>query len=288
MSKTVILAEKPSQASAYAEAFDKFERKDGYFIVSNNQYSNAIITYGFGHLVSLISPDEYNEEYKTWKLDTLPIIPAPFKFTVTKDKLKQYNIVKKHLDEADEIIIATDLDREGEAIARYMINHSNNQNKEIKRLWINSLEVEGIKTGFNNLKNGNETYGMYTDTYFRANCGCLSGISPIWVLKSPDGSIERWFRYGWWGSLAKKMQEEGLGVKDIETYRDDLQLQFELINHKNPHIEKELSPEEELKEFEEAEKLKMEWARKNGRTEEEIAEMTIRHRQYFEELMNRR
>ena len=86
----------------------------------------------------------------------------------------------------------------------------------------------------------------------------------------------------------KKMQEEGLGLKDIETYRDDLQLQFELINHKNPHIEKELSPEEELKEFEEAEKLKMEWARKNGRTEEEIAEMTIRHRQYFEELMNRR
>lgn len=152
MSKTVILAEKPSQASAYAEAFDKFERKDGYFIVSNNQYSNAIITYGFGHLVSLISPDEYNEEYKTWKLDTLPIIPDPFKFTVTKDKLKQYNIVKKHLDEADEIIIATDLDREGEAIARYMINHSKNQTKRIKRLWINSLEVDEIKKGFDNLK----------------------------------------------------------------------------------------------------------------------------------------
>ena len=86
----------------------------------------------------------------------------------------------------------------------------------------------------------------------------------------------------------KKMQEEGLGLKEIETYRDDLQLQFELINHKNPHIEKEITPEEELKEFEEAEKLKMEWARENGRTEEEIAEMAIRHRQYFEELMNRR
>ena len=86
----------------------------------------------------------------------------------------------------------------------------------------------------------------------------------------------------------KKMQEEGLGLKDIETYRDDLQLQFELINHKNPYVEKKLTPEEELKEFEEAEKLKMEWARKNGRTEEEIAKMIIRHRQYFEELMNRR
>lgn len=175
--KTVILAEKPSQASAYAEAFDKSERKDGYFIVSNNQYANAIITYGFGHLVSLIAPDEYNEEYKTWKLDTLPIVPETFKFTVTKDKLKQYNIVKKHLDEADEIIIATDLDREGEAIARYMINHSNNQNKEIKRLWINSLEVEEIKTGFNNLKNGNETYGMYKEAETRSFADWLVGMN---------------------------------------------------------------------------------------------------------------
>ena len=86
----------------------------------------------------------------------------------------------------------------------------------------------------------------------------------------------------------KKMQEEGLGLKDIETYRDDLQLQFELINHKNPYVEKKLTPEEELKEFEEMDNLKIQWARKNGRTEEEIAEMTIRHRQYFEELMNRR
>lgn len=177
MNKTVILAEKPSQAKAYAEAFDKSERKDGYFIVSNNQYANAIITYGFGHLVSLIAPDEYNEEYKTWKLDTLPIVPETFKFTVTKDKLKQYNIVKKHLDEADEIIIATDLDREGEAIARYMINHSNNQNKEIKRLWINSLEVEEIKTGFNNLKNGNETYGMYKEAETRSFADWLVGMN---------------------------------------------------------------------------------------------------------------
>src|SRR5699024_11699021 len=161
--KTVILAEKPSQAQAYAEAFNQSEWKYCYYIVSNEQYSNAIITYGFGHLVSLIAPDEYSEEYKTWKLETLPIVPKPFKFKVTKDKKKQYNIVKKHLDEADEIIIATDLDREGEAIARYMINHSNNQNKEIKRLWINSLEDEEIKTGFNNLKNENETYGLYKE-----------------------------------------------------------------------------------------------------------------------------
>lgn len=88
-----------------------------------------------------------------------------------------------------------------------------------------------------------ETYGMYTDTYFRANCGCLSGISPIWVLKCPDGSVERWFRYGWWGSLAKKMQEEGgmtpilddstivAPVKGIDSYSNATVL-LNLINAK--------------------------------------------------------
>ena len=54
MNNTVILAEKPSQAGAYAEAFDTSERKNGYYIVSNNEFKNAIITYGFGHLVCIV------------------------------------------------------------------------------------------------------------------------------------------------------------------------------------------------------------------------------------------
>ena len=82
----------------------------------------------------------------------------------------------------------------------------------------------------------------------------------------------------------KKMQEEGLGLKDIETYRDDLQLQFELINHKNPYIEKELSPEEELKELEEIDNLKIQWARENGRSEEYLKDFAQRLKQSREEL----
>ena len=62
MSKTVILAEKPSQASAYADAFNHSERKDGYFVVSDKEFPDAVITYGFGHLVSLFSPEDYQKE----------------------------------------------------------------------------------------------------------------------------------------------------------------------------------------------------------------------------------
>ncbi len=113
MSKTVILAEKPSQASAYADAFDRSERKDGYFVVSDKEFSRAVITYGFGHLVSLFSPEDYNEKWKKWDLNTLPILPDQYQFKVSDGKQKQYTIVKKHLDEADTIIIATDGDRDG-------------------------------------------------------------------------------------------------------------------------------------------------------------------------------
>src|SRR5699024_1078273 len=182
----------------YAEAFNQSERKDGYYIVSNEQYSNAIITYGFGHLVSLIAPDEYSEEYKTWKLETLPIVPKPFKFKVTKDKKKQYNIVKKHLDEADEIIIATDLDREGEAIARYIINLSGNNNKSIKRLWINSLESDEIRKGFNNLRNGQETIGMYKEAETRSFADWLVGmnLSRLYTLYMQSAGMKGAFSIG--------------------------------------------------------------------------------------------
>lgn len=174
---TVILAEKPSQAADYAASFNNSERKDGYYVVSNDRYKNAIITYGFGHLISLFAPDEYDERYKRWSLDTLPIFPTPFKHKVGKGKSKQYNIVKKHLDKADEIIIATDPDREGEAIARYIIHHSGNARKPIKRLWANSNEDTEIQLAFNNLKDGSETFGYYKEAETRAYADWLVGMN---------------------------------------------------------------------------------------------------------------
>lgn len=174
---TVILAEKPNQAADYAAAFKISERKDGYYIVSNDDYTNAIITYGYGHLISLLAPDEYDEKYKNWNLSTLPIFPDSFKFKVSKGKSKQFNIVKKHLDAAYEIVIATDPDREGEAIARYIINHTGNTHKPIKRLWVNSREAEEIQKGFKQLKDGKETFGFYKEAETRSYADWLVGMN---------------------------------------------------------------------------------------------------------------
>ena len=86
----------------------------------------------------------------------------------------------------------------------------------------------------------------------------------------------------------KKMQEEGLGLKDIETYRDDLQLQFELINHKNPYVEKKLTSEEELKELEEMNQSLKKFSKLGGVSEEKAQQQFLDRAKYFEELMNRR
>ncbi|APZ49536.1 DNA topoisomerase [Jeotgalibaca sp. PTS2502] len=198
MSKTVILAEKPSQASAYADAFDHSERKDGYFVVSDKEFPDAVITYGFGHLVSLFSPEDYHKEWKKWNLDTLPLLPTEYQFKVSDGKQKQYTIVKKHLDEAETIIIATDGDREGEAIARLIINLSGNNHKQLKRLWINSLEKEEIKNGFRHLRNGEEFYSSYKEAETRQIADWLVGmnLSRLYTLYMQKSGMKGVFSVG--------------------------------------------------------------------------------------------
>lgn len=103
----VLIAEKPSQAKAYADALGRGIKKEGYFEIGDLQ-----ITWAVGHLVELKPPHAYDEKYKKWSLDDLPIIPERFQFQVSKGKTKQFNIIKNLMEKADEIIIGTDIDRE--------------------------------------------------------------------------------------------------------------------------------------------------------------------------------
>ncbi len=123
--KTVILAEKPSQAKAYAETFKKRKKQEGYFEVSDPLFTGEVtITYGFGHLVEMVPPGEYEERWAKWSLPNLPIFPDQFKYTVPPEKRAQFAIVKRQLQAANTIIIATDSDREGELIAWSIIQQA--------------------------------------------------------------------------------------------------------------------------------------------------------------------
>lgn len=184
---TVILAEKPSQAKAYVEAFTQSSRKDGYYAVNDSLLDgDAIITYGFGHLVALAAPAAYGEQYAKWDLAQLPLFPATYQYVVSDDKKKQFNIVTRLLEKADTIIVATDSDREGENIAWSIMTQSgiDIKSKTLKRLWVNSLEKDAIRDGFANLRDGWEYYPYYKEAQTRQISDWLVGMnaSPLYSL----------------------------------------------------------------------------------------------------------
>lgn len=182
----VILAEKPSQAKAYADAYKVKNRTKHYIEVeSNSTFPNgAFITWGIGHLVELQPPAFYDEKYKRWDLSHLPIVPDNYVYTVSADKKTHFNEVKKLLQKSDECIIATDIDREGEAIARLILQQAKASNKRIKRLWINSLEADEIRKGMNQLRDGDETYNFFKEAQARQISDWLVGmnLSPLYSL----------------------------------------------------------------------------------------------------------
>lgn len=198
---TVILAEKPSQARSYIEAFKNSTKKQGYYAVSDPVLPNeTFITYGFGHLVELATPEQYDTKYKQWALSNLPILPEKYKFTVPTDKKAQFKIVKDLLSKADTIIVATDSDREGENIAWSIMTQAkiNLKSKEIKRLWINSLEKEAILKGFKELKNGWNYYPAYQEAQTRQISDWLVGMngSPLYTLLLKEAGLHGVYSIG--------------------------------------------------------------------------------------------
>lgn len=175
----MILAEKPSQAKAYAEAYSVKKRdKTSIELQPCSTFpSGAVITWGIGHLVELKQPQEYKEEWGTWSLSSLPIIPDHYEFKVASGKREQFNAVKKLFKEADTIINACDVDREGSNIFYSIYYMTGAKNKVIKRLWINSLEVDEVRKGFANLQDNQKDKFMYYEAKTRQISDWLVGMS---------------------------------------------------------------------------------------------------------------
>lgn len=177
--KIVILAEKPNQAKAYAAAFEVAKQEQSHIELKpcSTFPSGATITWGIGHLVELELPGAYDEKWAKWNLDNLPIVPNQYKFKVADSKKAQFAAVKKLLQEADVLVNACDIDREGSNIFYLILKVANIQNKQIKRLWINSLEVEEIQKGFKQLRDNELDYRMHQEAYARMVSDWLVGMN---------------------------------------------------------------------------------------------------------------
>lgn len=173
MSKTLVIAEKPSVGRDIAKVLKCNINKGAY--IEGDKY---VITWALGHLVGLMDPEGYGEKYKTWSMDTLPMLPKYMKLTVLKKTSKQYNEVKKQMlrQDINEIVIATDAGREGELVARWIIEKAGVK-KPLKRLWISSQTNKAIIDGFNNLKDAKEYDNLYRAAVARAEADWLVGLN---------------------------------------------------------------------------------------------------------------
>ncbi|MBM4764448.1 DNA topoisomerase III [Bacillus sp. B15-48] len=171
--KSLVLAEKPSVARELARVLGCNQKHKSY--IEGNQY---IVTWALGHLIELKMPEHYDSKYTTWRLEDLPIIPDKMGLKVIKQTSAQYKSVETLLKRKDvkEVIIATDAGREGELVARWILERAG-WRKTIKRLWISSQTDRAIKDGFKQLKPGKQFEALYESAVCRAEADWLIGLN---------------------------------------------------------------------------------------------------------------
>ena len=175
----LVIAEKPSVAQSIAKILGATSRKDG--CTEGNGY---IVSWCVGHLVELAAADSYDEKYAKWRYGDLPILPALWQYQVSSSNKKQFDVLKKLLNDnrVDTVICATDAGREGELIFRLVYEKANckkdgSRLPPVKRLWISSLEDTAIQKGFQNLKDGKEYDNLYQAALCRAKADWIVGIN---------------------------------------------------------------------------------------------------------------
>ena len=170
---TLIICEKPSVAKTVTAALGARERKDGYIAGDG-----ILVSWCVGHLVSMSDAGGYDERYKKWRYEDLPILPEEWKYTLTPGKEAQFAVLKElmHRDDVSEIVNACDAGREGELIFRFVYEQAS-CNKPFKRLWISSMEDSAIRDGFANLRDGREYDALYHSALCRARADWIVGIN---------------------------------------------------------------------------------------------------------------
>ena len=169
----LVICEKPSVAMSIAKVIGATGRQEGYY-----EGGGYIVSWCVGHLVQMASPSAYDEKYGKWKLADLPIIPKQYKYEVVKGARGQFNTLKKLMNskEIETVINACDAGREGELIFRLVYEQAGCK-KNIKRLWISSMEDVAIKEGFKQLKDGKEYEALYRSALARSKADWLVGMN---------------------------------------------------------------------------------------------------------------
>ena len=173
MSKFLVIAEKPSVAQSYAKNLSAYKREDGYL-----EGESCIVSWCLGHLAEYAQPEEYDPKYEKWQFDDLPILPEVWKLKVSKDKKKQFEVIKTLMSRSDVeyLVNGCDAGREGELIFQRVYDLAGCR-KPVKRLWISSMEDAAIQKGFQIMKSEEEYKNLCMAAVCRAQADWLIGMN---------------------------------------------------------------------------------------------------------------
>ena len=169
----LVICEKPSVAKSIASALGVTSRADGYF-----EGGGWLVSWCIGHLVGLADAAAYDDRYKKWRYEDLPILPDPFCYVVSEEKAAQFHILRSLMDRSDvtELVNACDAGREGELIFR-LAYETAGCSKPFSRLWISSMEDAAIREGFADLRPGADYDPLYQSALCRQKADWLIGIN---------------------------------------------------------------------------------------------------------------
>ena len=172
MSK-LIIAEKPSVAKSIASALGASSRADGFY-----EGNGLLVSWCVGHLVSPMDAGGYDERFKKWRYDDLPILPEPFRYVLAPGKEDTFENLCALMDrpDVDTIVNACDAGREGELIFR-LVYEMTGCRKPVLRLWISSMEDSAIREGFSDLHPGTDYEALYQSALCRQKADWLVGIN---------------------------------------------------------------------------------------------------------------
>jgi DNA topoisomerase-3 len=178
MAKALVITEKPSVARDIADAIGGFREEEGYF-----ENDDLVVTFAVGHLYELLAPEELDEKFKRWTLDVLPILPEQFGYKVKKGQTDRIRTIQRLIrrSDVDTIVNACDAGREGELIFREIVENLG-ATQPIRRLWLQSMTDEAIRTGFRSLRPGSELQGLADAAACRAQSDWLIGMNATRAL----------------------------------------------------------------------------------------------------------
>ena len=178
----LFICEKPSQAKDIAPHVGAHQRGDGCITGPG-----VTVTWCIGHLLEQAKPEVYEPAVARWSLDPLPVVPDRWQMDVKSSTRDQYGVVSRLIKQADEVVIATDADREGEVIAREVLERAR-YTGPIRRLWLGALDDASVRKALGKLLPNEKTVGMYHSGMGRARADWLAGMNVTMALTSAFGS----------------------------------------------------------------------------------------------------